>query len=253
MKLPMRKRPAQRQRIAPRRNVGKTERWLSLAAGGAAVAEAARRRGTLGLLMGASGGYLLYRGASGHCAVYSRLQRSTARAQETGLLGTNEVRVHAKIVVDRPREMVYRYWRQLENLPRFMSHLKEVRQHANRSHWVARAPMGLKAEWDAQITQDSPNERLAWRSLPGSEIETRGEVHFRRASGGNGTELEVDLLYRLPGGKLGRWLGGVGDKRVRKDIERFQEMIEQQATPLPARTADLDQGLGRETVTPAHG
>jgi uncharacterized membrane protein len=237
------------------RNVGAPERWLSLAGGGAALAGGLRRGGVSGAALGAMGGYLLYRGASGHCAIYSRLQRSTARPEERGLLGVNELRVRTRLSIDRPREMVYRYWRDLENLPNFMRHIKQVHANGNRSHWIARSPLGVKAQWNAEITQDTPNERLAWRSIAGSDIETRGELRFRPSADGRGTELEADMFYRLPGGRLGRRLGGVTEGMIQRDLERFKAMIEQQASTaaVPPRVADRDQGLGRATVTPSHG
>lgn len=251
----IRNRQAGRNGSKASRNVGTTERWLSLAGGSAALTGGLRRGGVSGTALGAIGGYLLYRGASGHCAVYSRLQRSTARPEDQGLLGANDLRVRTRLSIDRPREMVYRYWRDLENLPNFMRHVKEVHTNGNRSHWVARSPLGMKAQWNAEITQDTPNERLAWRSIAGSDIETRGELRFRPSADGRGTELEAEMFYRLPGGKLGRWLGGVTEGMIRRDLERFKDMIEQQAsaTAVPPRVADRDQGLGRATVTPSHG
>ena len=254
MKLQMRT-PGGERRAEARRNVGSPERWISMLAGGAALAAGARRRDAFGAVLCIAGGYALYRGASGHCAAYAALRRSTVRAEDSGLWGAQDLSVHTKIMVDRPREMVYRYWRALDNLPNFMSHLKEVRTYGNRSHWVARGPVGMTADWDAEITHDTPNERLAWRSLPGSPVETRGEIRFRPASIGEGTEVEVDMRYRLPAGRLGRWLGGASEQMIRRDLGEFKRMIEQQASPLPdaLRDANLDQGLGRATVTPAHG
>lgn len=233
---------------APYRNVGTVERWLSLGAGAGAVAAALRRRRAGGAALGAVGAYLLFRGASGHCPGYARLRLSTARANERGLFGTSEVRVHSKIVLEQPQETVYRYWRQLDQLPRFMSHVESVRTDGNRSRWVARAPLGRRLRWESEITQDSPNERLAWRSLAGSDVDHRGELRFRPSAEGTGTELDVELFYRLPGGRLGRWLGGISERWVRRDIEDFKRVIERQE---PAGV--LDQGLGRATVTPARG
>lgn len=253
MKTPLSVRTAQnlRQGLALRRNVGTTERWLSLLGGGAAIVGGVRRGGALGTGLAALGGLLVFRGASGHCPGYARLHVSTARGEDGGLMGSNEVRIHTKMHIDRPREMVYRYWRDLENLPRFMTHLKEVRADGNRSHWIARSPLGLTISWDAQVTQDTPNERLAWRSLPASRVDTRGEVRFRPAAVGDGTELEIELYYRPPGGGLSRglasMLGGISERGIARDLERFKQMIESQATGIS------DQGLGREPHVAIHG
>jgi uncharacterized membrane protein len=257
MKAPLSIRTAQniRQAMELRRNVGTTERWVSLLGGGAALAEGIRRRGPAGGLLGLVGGFLLFRGMSGHCPLYGRLHISTTRPGQDSLFGQNLVHVRSTVTVQRPREMVYRYWRNLENLPRFMRHIKRIDVDGNRSHWAARTPLGVRLMWNSQITLDTPNERLAWRSIAGSQVDTRGEVRFRPTIGG-GTEIDVDMYYRPPGGAVSRILaklfGGISEKVVQRDIARFKEIIESQATrELPA--SDYDQGLGREPITPAHG
>jgi uncharacterized membrane protein len=263
MRTPLSVRTAQniRQAMQLRRNVGTKERWLSLAGGGAAVAGGVRRGGAGGTALAALGSYLLFRGMTGHCLLYARLHVSTTRPGETGLWGQNLVHVRTKVTVQRPREMVYRYWRNLENLPTFMRHIREVRVDGNRSHWVARTPLGLRLQWNSQIIQDTPNERLVWRSIAGSDVDTRGEVRFRPTIDG-GTEVDVDMYYRPPGGAitrtLAKLLGGISEKMVRGDIERLKETLESQAsTPrreMRNRTGEVyDQGLGAEPVTPAHG
>lgn len=255
MKTPLSIRTAQnvRQSMQLRRNVGTRERWLSLIGGGAAVTEGIRRRGWTGSALGALGGYLLFRGMTGHCLVYRQLRVSTTHAGETGLWGQNFVRVRTTVTVQQPRDAVYRYWRNLENLPRFMRHIKRIEVDGNRSHWVARSPIGLPMAWNAQITQDTPNERLTWRSIVGSQVDTRGEIRFRPTIDG-GTEIDVEMYYRPPGGAmsamLARLFGGISEKMIKRDIARFKEAVESQRE-LPA--ADYDQGLGREPVTPAHG
>lgn len=243
-------------RIMRRRcNVGTAERWLSLVCGGTALGISLWRRGIGGLLLGLLGGLLLFRGMSGHCPLYRRLRISTARPEKSGLWGQNLVHVQTRITVQQPREAVYRYWRNLENLPRFMRHIRQVRVDGNRSHWVARTPFGLPLAWDAQIIQDSPNERLTWCSIAGSDVETRGEVRFRPTING-GTEIDVDMYYRPPGGAasrlLARLLGGISEKAIQRDLERFKEAIEQHPGQAQPETAE-DQGLGREPITPAHG
>jgi uncharacterized membrane protein len=81
-------------------------------------------------------------------------------------------------------EEVYRFWRNFENLPRFMSHLESVHvTDEKRSHWVARAPMGTSVEWDAEIIEDRPNYEISWRSLEGADVDNRGTVRFDRAPG----------------------------------------------------------------------
>ena len=104
------------------------------------------------------------------------------------------------IVLNRPRREVYRFWRNLENLPRFMDHLEAVTVlDEKRSHWTAKGPAGSRVEWDADIHNEIPNELIAWRSLAGSEVDNAGSVHFcpgeRRYRGTGGTAV------RPPGGQ----------------------------------------------------
>jgi uncharacterized membrane protein len=237
------------------RNVGAPERWLSILGGGAALAGGIRRRGFIGALLNLFGSYLLFRGFSGHCLLYRRLHIDTTRANDSGLWGQNLIHVQTRVNVQQPREVVYRHWRDLENLPAFMRHIRSIRVDGNRSHWVARAPLGLRLRWDSQITQDSPNERLTWRSVADSQVDSRGEVRFRPIVNG-GTEVDVDMYYRPPGGTmaraLARVLGGISERMVQQDIERFRDFVESQAAGGQPQI-DYDQGLGREPRTPAHG
>jgi uncharacterized membrane protein len=95
------------------------------------------------------------------------------------------VRTKRSVTVRRPVEEVYGFWRDFENLPRFMRHLESVTVTGEgRSHWKALAPAGQTVEWDAETTADEPNERIAWRSLPGAAVYNAGEVRFQPAPGG---------------------------------------------------------------------
>ncbi|MBW0014466.1 SRPBCC family protein [Mycobacterium sp.] len=139
--------------------------------------------------------------------------------------------LRAAVTVRRPPEEVYRYWRDLENLPSFMHHLQSVTTGADgRSHWVANAPVGQPVQWDAQITEDEPNKRIAWQSLPGSSIQNGGSVEFTPAANGDGTEVRVKIGYQMPGGALGKaaasLLGESPDQQVNDDLRRFKQILE---------------------------
>ncbi len=113
-------------------------------------------------------------------------------------------RVEKAITVNRTPEECYRFWRQLENLPRFMNHLESVQQYNEfTSHWVAKAPIGMQVEWDAEIVSDRPNELIAWRSLPGADVFNGGTVRFEAAPGERGTIIRVVMHYAPPGASLG--------------------------------------------------
>ena len=73
----------------------------------------------------------------------------------------------------------------------------------NRSHWVVKAPAGRKVEWDAVIHNEIEGEMIAWRSLPGADVDNAGSVWFKEAPAGRGTEVKVELQYNPPAGALG--------------------------------------------------
>jgi uncharacterized membrane protein len=141
-----------------------------------------------------------------------------------------KVPVNKSIVVNASAEEVYEYWRDLENLPRFMRNLESVKVTGEgRSHWVAKAPGG-SVEWDAEITEDVPNRRISWRSLEGSEVETSGTVRFEPAVGGRGTVIHVKLDYSPPAGAVGalvaKLFGEDPDAQMQTDLRRFKQIVE---------------------------
>jgi len=215
-------------------NVSDIERMLSLAGGGCA-ALCGLGRGSL--LLTALGGGLLYRAFSGHCPMYGALGVNTAQKHTpaASVPAGEGFKVVRSITVHRPVEEVYRLWRDLENLPRFMSHLESVKEDGSRSHWVARGPAGTSVAWDAEIINEEPNRLLAWRSLEGSTVSTAGSVHFRPAPEGHGTEIMVTLKYDPPAGKLGSWFAGLfgeePSEQVREDLRRFKQLAEGENVP----------------------
>lgn len=134
------------------------------------------------------------------------------------------------VTIRRPREEVYQFWRDLENLPRFMHHVLAVTSVGQgRSHWTVSAPGGT-VEWDAEIVQEQPNERLAWRSLPSSDVRHEGSVEFRVAPADRGTEVKVTLQYEPPVGSLGamvaKLFGEEPEQQLRDDLRRFKQVME---------------------------
>jgi uncharacterized membrane protein len=201
------------------------------------------RRGSLeGTLAAIAGGSLVYRGLTGHCPMYSALGINTAhRGPATVIPAGQGVRVEQAITIQHSPEQLYRFWRDLENLPRFMSHLGSVRVQGNRSFWVAKGPLGMRVEWDAEIYNENPNEMIAWRSLEGSEVDTTGSVHFRSLPGGQGTEVRVLLKYNPPAGKLGatvaQLFGEEPNQQIREDLRRFKQLVEAGEQAPPQRQA----------------
>jgi uncharacterized membrane protein len=142
-----------------------------------------------------------------------------------------KVNVKRAVTIRKSREELYTFWRNFENLPRFMYHLEEVRVlGSGRSHWKAKAPTGTTVEWDAEVVEDRPNERIAWRSLPNADVPNWGSVEFRRAPGDRGTEVHVEIHYDPPGGKLGaliaKLFGEEPGEQVADDLRRLKQVME---------------------------
>jgi uncharacterized membrane protein len=139
--------------------------------------------------------------------------------------------VRQSITVDRSPDEAYAYWRKLEQLPTFMEHLESVESRPDgTSHWKAKAPLGTSVEWDAEIIEDQPGQRIAWRSIEGSGIKNGGSVEFRRAPKDQGTEVVVEMSYEPPAGQLGavvaKLLGEEPDIQVSDDLRRFKQLLE---------------------------
>jgi uncharacterized membrane protein len=224
-------------------NVGRTERWISGIAGAALLAYTLRRRRLRGLLL-PLGGELVRRAVTGSCGINRALGRNSAagagRVSSVASLERGEgVRLEESITIGRPREELFRFWRNLENLPRFMDSLESVRiVDERRSHWVAKGPLGTRVEWDAEINNEIPGELIAWRSLPGADVDQAGSVHFSPAMGG-GTEVRVVMRYAAPGGKLGEMtahlLGDDPARQVADDLRRLKQVMEAgEASPAAA-------------------
>jgi uncharacterized membrane protein len=139
--------------------------------------------------------------------------------------------VSKSITINASLETIYRFWRNLENFPRFMLHLEEVKTTNERtSHWIAKAPAGTSVEWDAEIVEDEANSRIAWRTLPDSSIEHEGIVSFEAAPGGRGTIVRVSMSYVPPAGKIGvvvaKLLGEEPSVQIDGDLRRMKQLIE---------------------------
>lgn len=206
-------------------NVRPMERWLSVAGAAVLLAIGARRKNAPFLI---GGGLLLFRGVTGFCPVYEALKARRS-----------EVEIEKTISVFRPVSEVYAVWRNLENLPRFMSHLESVTViDDKRSRWVARLPSPLRLEWDAVITEEHENESLSWASLPDSDVAHAGSVYFRAVPGRDATEVRVTLSYRSPaagtGGAVGKLLSTITQNQVKEDLRCFKAIVEAGERPTTA-------------------
>lgn len=211
-----------------RMNVNPYERIASVVGGGLLAIWGLRRFSTASLLAVATGGLLIYRGMTGYSPVYEQAGINTMTLQEEA----EAVRAEVAITVDQSRDEVYQYWRDLENLPRFMRHLTSVKQMDEKtSHWEASVTGGMSpVQWDAEITEDEPGERIAWRSLPDATIHNSGVVDFEEAPGERGTEIRAVIEYRPPAGELGasvaRFLTPALEQMIKEDVRRFKHVVE---------------------------
>ena len=224
----------QEQRVRDGRNIGDAERWGSMAAGLGLVAYGLSRRRTSGWIVAGFGALLFQRGVSGHCHTYELLGINTAGTGEDtrrALGGSAGVIVEESVTINQPIEILYRFWRNLENLPRFMRHLKSVERITDTlSRWRARGPAGTTVEWNAEIINEVPNQVIGWRSIEDSDVVSAGSVNFDDAGPGRGTRVRVRLQYSPPGGIVGaavaKLLGRDPGSEIREDLRQFKQIVE---------------------------
>ncbi len=209
-------------------NVGKIERIASAIGGGALIGYALKSRSKGGIALGLLGAGLLYRGTTGQCEAYRVFGVNTADGTEEV---ARDVHIEKSITINRSPQELYKFWRDFDNLPRFMENLESVtRLDDQRSHWVAIGPGGKEIEWDAEIYNEKEGELIAWRSLPGADVTNAGSVHFEPAPDGRGTYLKVSLNYNPPGGKaaalFAKLFGQEPGQLVEHNLKRLKQLIE---------------------------
>ena len=209
------------------KNVGTQERFLSIFGGAYLLFDTVANKKT-NLMQTMVGAYLLLRGVTGFCLVYDRLGKKAVDFRAPN------VNIRTSMIVDRPRDQVYAFWRRLENLPRFMEHLKKVEVLDQvRSEWTAALAGDVGAlSWKSEIVKDDPGATLSWHSLPGSSIENAGKITFKDA-GDSATEVDIVISYHAPMGVLGetagRILNPVFESMVAEDVRNFKRYIESTA------------------------
>ncbi len=215
-------------------NVGQNERLVSTAAGAFLLSSGLSnlfKHPLSALVKTALGGYLLYRGASGHCALYESMGKTK------GVESTSAINIRTSLFVNKPKDEVYAFWRKLENLPLFMKHISSVTEiDQKHSHWEAMIPGNIgKVKWNAEIVKEEPGSMIGWQSIPNSTINNAGKVVFTDAMNGQGTELEVVISYHPPAGEIGagiaKLLNPVFERIVREDVMNFKDYIETKHNP----------------------
>lgn len=208
-------------------NLNWPERYISIAAGVklsfSGLAHLFSSPFTSILKLGA-GGYLLNRGVSGHCAIYSKIGKDTQAPVD--------VIIKSAFTINKPRKAVYDFWRKLDNLPLFMNHLESVELiDDKRSHWVLKLPTGVgTVSWEAEIVKDKPGEVIGWSSLPNSIIDNAGKVFFRDSADGRGTLVDVIISYQPPAGGVGASIAHVLNPLfkniVDNDVRNFKQYMD---------------------------
>ena len=209
------------------RNVSDAERWVSGIGGGLLTLWGLRHRSALGLGVAAAGAALAWRGLGGRGAVYRALGIDHGGGE--GTVGNLGVKIERHVLVAAAPERLYRFWRNVENLPRIMSHLDEVKELSSTvSRWRAKAPGGVPIEWEAEIINDQPPHLIAWRSRPGAVVAHAGSVRFTPV--GAATRVDVSLQYDPPGGVLTHAVTALMDtdagSRVQHDLAEFKRAVE---------------------------
>jgi uncharacterized membrane protein len=206
--------------------------------------------------------------ATANVAAVTALDLIAAKQLSTN--GSQGIHAKASCVVNRTPEEVYSFWRNFENLPRFMRHLESVSDRGDgRSRWVAKGPAGSSVEWEATIIADVPGEVITWRSLEGSDVDHAGAVRFERAPGDRGTIIKVNMQYNPPAGVLGaavaKLFGEEPEQQLEDDLRRFKQVLEvgevvvsdgtllgngyfEQRPARPADAGELEKAESRETL-----
>lgn len=221
------------------RNISETERWISTAAGVGLALYGLTRRNGAGWLTAIGGALLVRRGITGHCDTYDLLGFNTAEtAGDTrrALGGSRGVTIDESVTINKPIHEIYRFWRQLENLPKFMRHLESVECVTETlSRWHAKGPGGTTVEWNAEIINEVPNKVIGWKSLENSDVVSAGSVNFDEAGPGRGTRVRVRLQYSPPGGMIGaavaRVLGVDPATEIHEDLRQLKQILESGEVP----------------------
>jgi uncharacterized membrane protein len=234
------------------RNVASRERELSILFGAALVMFGLSRKSATGMGVAALGAGLLARGATGYCPLYDAAGVNTAASDTQSVVrASRSVRVEHSVTVNRRRSEVYDFWRDFENLPRFMKNVESVERLGDGlSRWRTAGPLDGRVEWEAEIINEVPGELIAWRTVDAFDVAHAGSVRFEDAAGGRGTVVRVEIEYSPFGGKPGalvaKILGEDPDSQVEEDLRRFKQIMEAGEVPT---VEGQPQGGSRRTGT----
>ena len=155
---------------------------------------------------------------------------STAFTDKDRVEGEHEAASVRAVMINRPRQELYDFWRDFRNLPTFMENVKSVEITGEATSWLVAGPAGAEIELVSEITEDRPGEYIAWRSLEESDIDHEGWVEFRDNAFGRGTEVRVFISYDPPAGTVGKVVAKVLQReprvQARRELRRFKQLME---------------------------
>jgi uncharacterized membrane protein len=211
--------------------LGGLERWGSVTTAAALMLYGVTRRSPAGIGLALAATPLAYRGLAGRWPPQLTGRHRESEDTRAALAGDRGFVVHESVRLELPVAEVYRFWRRLENLPRFMDHLHQVIDTGNgRSHWSAKGPGGVLVEWDAEIINEVENQVIGWRSLPGGDVTVAGSVNFDSVRAGRSTQVTVRLQYAPPAGRVGAFVsmlaGREPSQTIREDLRHLKQILE---------------------------
>jgi uncharacterized membrane protein len=211
-------------------SIGALERVAALTTATAVVAYGLSRRSFPGVCLAAAATPIAYRGLAGDWPRVGN-GHSTRATTRAGLGGARGIHVRESVRLEKPIDEVYRFWSNLENLPRFTNYLDEVIDLGNgRSRWIAKGPAGMRVKWEAEIINRIENKVIGWQSLPGGDVVTAGSVNFDTVRNGRSTQVSVHFQYAPPAGRAGSLIATVFGREpsqtVREDLRRLKQLLE---------------------------
>ncbi len=181
---------------------------------------------------------VLTAGAAVTALVMARRKRDAEQAEPDSAPGRTARRTFGhydvtgrSVTIARPRQELFEFWRDFENLPVFMENIEAVeRKGGNRTIWRIKAPGNRTVDVETEIAREVEGELIAWRSIPGSDIDTEGRVEFRDAPGERGTRVTAIVAYDPPGGAIGKAIAKLFLRepsiQMRHDLKRFKMLME---------------------------
>lgn len=208
----------------------------SLVAGGLLGLVALKKRGLLGLFGAGVAAGLVYRGAQQNGLLQGGWKRQFLHTRTRRL-----VPFQRQIIIDRPPDEVYRFWRNLENLAIFLPRIRDVKiLDKTRSRWELKLADNFNLEWTARFIEEEPGRLLVWQVEEPSDLYHEGWISFESLREGRSTRMTVRLYILAPGGEAGarlmKWLESSPVRFFADDIQRFRKILE--SSSLEQLTAD---------------